>query len=708
MSQTVDCSGGDITTCPAAQVIKGLLIRLDQTDKFNKLQSEIVIALQHKQHAKSYIESAIDDVKTRLLWDIDSQCELYSRSKSVWTQGIITDIYTNEMTNVEWLVVKYGDNKKKEIQRFCSDLKPIGINDKDYEFKEDVMDYIRVKLKESQNSKGVQFMKSLSTVMDEYDYSATKLLDDFHHLKYGHGLNEDDTKFDAAFQFFTDSIIENECDVNQCHLMQRHYRDRGQPLLSRGVVDGDTVNDEVLMDIMAMVHCYFIHSFDLHRLTKAERETVEMESSYGTALDDEQKGDSENDDLWRTKLVADFLREKEQKLQLHRGNKRFRDEEYGQSTSEKMVDFTAMAQSVGVDEAVLREGLSEYEQNRDRLIGNLIDVVYDEDVHDVPIWKTLKVDEDQTRDIFRQILYDYFKCTQLSTENMIKSCNVTVQRMEFKIDIDPLNEVMTSNGIDGRIYDKTNPETYQNVNVFAQKFKSIPNGNGQHIRRMYNVVRKWKFIKSKKEKVVKKQKETVDDGKEDEKEPVVDDNDAVLIESNQRPEIYEIGKQFYFWDSLKGHPNYVKAKYGNMKEEVMHSPLLDGLVSVRAWNKLTKDIAAIIATEYALRITSNGISYNLYGIEQYEPLDAEHLRSLKLYTDFDKLCAAFCSILRWGDPRQIAEIAHLTRILVETVQCYGTRTSSIQTYYRGVNKTFLFRTVMTKFNLPWSTTISVE
>ena len=140
----------------------------------------------------------------------------------------------------------------------------------------------------------------------------------------------------------------------------------------------------------------------------------------------------------------------------------------------------------------------------------------------------------------------------------------------------------------------------------------------------------------------------------------------------------------------------------------MRSPLLDGLVSLRAWDKLTKDIAVILATEYALRITSNGLSYNLYEIQQYEPLDAQHLRAMKLYTDFDKLCAKICTVLRVGDPVQIAEIANLTKILIETVQCYGAPMSANQTYYRGVNRPFLFKTIATKFNLPFSTTTSVE
>ena len=541
---------------------------------------------------------------------------------------------------------------------------------------------------------------SLFAVFQKHNYSVSELLTDLHHLKYEHQIDGDDAKFDAAFDFFNDSPTGSKCDINQCEWVQRHFRDRGQSVLSANTMASDTLSDEVLLDTMAMIHCYFVHSFDLYRLTKEEREGVEIESSYGVGLDDENKMDTESGDLRRTKLVADILRKKQQKLQFRRGDRRYRDVEYGQSASEKIVDFPAMAQVVGVEEKVLRDGLSEYEQDRDRLIGDLIDVVYGENVDEMAIWKTLKIDDDRKRVIFRQILYDHFKCTQLRTENMIKMCCVVVKRMDFEIDTDELQNVLKSNGIDGRIYDKTNQQTYQSVNDIAKKFKSIPNCKGQHIRRMYNVVKKWKYVKSKEEKAVKKQEETVDDGKEDEKEVVDDDQ-------YERPSVYEIGKQFYFWDSLKGHQRYVKAKYVNMKEELLYSPLLDGLVSLRSWDQLTKDIAVILATEYAQRITSNGISYSLYEIRKYEPFDAEHLRSLKLYTDFTEFCSNFCAILRWGDPVQIAEIANLTRILIETVQCYGTPLSQKTNYWRGINRAFYFRTIATKFNLPWSTTSSV-
>ena len=377
-----------------------------------------------------------------------------------------------------------------------------------------------------------------------------------------------------------------------------------------------------------------------------------------------------------------------------------------------MVNLAKMVQTVGIAKEVLGEGMREYEHDRDKMIAALIELVYEHNnvwsADARNIWTALKVKDDEKTDIFGRILHTHFKCTQLNTENMVRICSVIIQGMDYQISIDTLREVLSSNGIDGRIYDKTNEDTHQSVNDFAQKFKSYSNCNGQNVRRMYNVLRKWKYIKMKKkavEKMEERMEETKDDGKEDEKE---DTDESKRFASQQSREVYQIGQKWYFWNSLKRHPNFIKSKYGDVKEEVMHSPLLDGMVSVKAWNKLTTHIEAMIATETALRITSNGISFHLYEIRQFEPLDAQHLRALKLWTDFAKLCSKLSFILRSADRCQIAEIANWTRLLTEVVQCYGTPLSPKKTYYRGVNKSFFFDKLLLPLNVPMSTTSSVK
>ena len=560
----------------------------------------------------------------------------------------------------------------------------------------------------------IQINQILDDMMSKHQYSPTKLLDDFYHLRSEHKIDDDDTRFDAAFDFFKECSPEKRCDITRCPLMRRHYRDRNCVFWSGDQVDNEVEADHVFVDTVAMIHCHLLHSFDINRLTKEERDRVEVQARH------EVNADDEDDDInaWRSTLIAAILHEKQQKMNLVRGIRAVsrycaNDVNTTQSSTENAkgtVDFAGIAHVIGMREKAVRRALAEYVNDKDRFIGDVIDVLYGDGCGTKPLSlsNALKIEEDH----FKKILHGHFKCTQLSTKNMVKISNVIVRRMEFQIDIDVLNEVITKSGIDGRIYDKNNAESYQSVGVFAQKFKSSPNIKGQHIRRLYNVIRKWNYIKSKKQKTVQQQnemKEEVAEAKEDDNadEEKVNVSDDLL----QTPTVYEIGKQFYFWDSLKGHPRFVKGKYGNMKEEVFNSRLLTDLVSVRAWNNLTKDIAAMIATEYALRISSNGISLSVYQIPRFEPLDAGHLRALKLYTDFDKLCAKFCEILRSGDPVLIEEIANLTRSLIEMVQCYGTPLSAEgakKTYYRGVSRSFLFRTIGTKFNLPWSTTTSVK
>ena len=177
------------------------------------------------------------------------------------------------------------------------------------------------------------------------------------------------------------------------------------------------------------------------------------------------------------------------------------------------------------------------------------------------------------------------------------------------------------------------------------------------------------------------------------------------------PDVYEIGKQFYFWKSHEKHHRFVSAKYQNVKEEVLNNPELAGLLSIEGWNGLTKEIAALIGTESALEIVSNGQSVYMYQLRRYEPLDAAHLRALKLYTDFTELSAKFCAILRWANGSEIAGIANWARYLIETVQCFGSSLKSDGTkmsYYRGVSKTFIFKMIATRFHLPLSTTSDVK
>merc|ERR1719474_2064789 len=62
---------------------------------------------------------------------IQSECFIYSRSSTEWIRGHISNIFIDEVTNAEWMVVRYGQ-KTKRIQRFNVCLRPIDGGDVDY------------------------------------------------------------------------------------------------------------------------------------------------------------------------------------------------------------------------------------------------------------------------------------------------------------------------------------------------------------------------------------------------------------------------------------------------------------------------------------------------------------------------------------------------------------------------------------------------
>ena len=90
--------------------------------------------------------------------------------------------------------------------------------------------------------------------------------------------------------------------------------------------------------------------------------------------------------------------------------------------------------------------MSEFENDRNALVGKLIDVVYDEKNEEIDVWINLKVDDDQKSIIFRYLLHGHFKCTQLSTANMVKISCIIVHRKQLQIDIDELEAIDSDNG----------------------------------------------------------------------------------------------------------------------------------------------------------------------------------------------------------------------------------------------------------------------
>ena len=64
-----------------------------------------------------------DNIEIRKRWGIGSKVEVFSNSTRTWCVGTIKNVKHD--FEGEWLIVKYGNNKQKEIQRMNKNIKEV-------------------------------------------------------------------------------------------------------------------------------------------------------------------------------------------------------------------------------------------------------------------------------------------------------------------------------------------------------------------------------------------------------------------------------------------------------------------------------------------------------------------------------------------------------------------------------------------------------
>ncbi len=187
---------------------------------------------------------------------------------------------------------------------------------------------------------------------------------------------------------------------------------------------------------------------------------------------------------------------------------------------------------------------------------------------------------------------------------------------------------------------------------------------------------------------------------------------SVFINANQRgttnykkvkvtrdSDLYSFGKKYYYWDTMKRHPCYIKAKYKNLKEELLSECILDILnkqIGLCQTNMKTQKVRA-------LRANTNG-EY-VYGIKLHQLINLQQMFAVRMYCDLSPVCERAMKALISNDKLQIAGQAHLVRLLTETVQCFGTPIRGF--VYRGLKNPLKFPKMMAEFNLPTSTSTNV-
>eukprot|EP01084_Bolivina_argentea_P004138 7842_1 len=102
------------------------------TSSISTIKQQITKDLQQLGYNQQDIVKNIIDVSKRLLWNIDSNCLIYSHKHRTWYRAKIVDKFVDKQINKQWLIVKYNTNREKQIGRFCQDIKPIFAMNRNY------------------------------------------------------------------------------------------------------------------------------------------------------------------------------------------------------------------------------------------------------------------------------------------------------------------------------------------------------------------------------------------------------------------------------------------------------------------------------------------------------------------------------------------------------------------------------------------------
>eukprot|EP01083_Nonionella_stella_P292272 994121_1 len=548
------------------------------------------------------------------------------------------------------------------------------------------------------------FVQSFQDIFIANDYEYAHLLDDFHHVRYEHNVDNDLDQFDQLHSnlFAASNLV---CDAHACDHIRRYYQDRtnqGDPpklqslqnsYFSANDISDIDANDRLhhVLQLMVRIHVYFIHSYDINRLSINDFKTIDDEIQ----LQSTDHGLDEDIDTHRQKveIAARILADKRRKLDIPRNVDKFITKEVA---SQKNVVHTHAIErllkdeGISVDATALQDVLKQYDDKKPIFISNLIAVYYKQT-------DNVTGNMELSHAVCGCILYKYIEQYELNNAQFIQLSKIIIKRLcpHFTDNIERFVEIAQDPNakISGKIFIRGSAE-FMKCLRFVEIFKEMINDNKKVFTTIYHKIRRWKPIEANKPKQTAK----IQPQSEDEKEEAKDEKRT----ETQKIGVYQNGIQFYFWKQYRKHSRYISPNHPSFKDELTQNKCLS--FEMRQWDQLHTTCNKMSNSVKFKEIKSNGFYESMYGFKKDSAFTPVHLRALKLYTDYSKLCSTFCAIFRGADNHKVAEIAHWGKLLIECVQCYGDSMQSQKTYFRGVNHVFYFEMFVARFNIPTSTT----
>ena len=114
--------------------------------------------------------------------------------------------------------------------------------------------------------------------IDEYDH--VDLLNDYHYILKEYYQNNDNKKFENMYHYICERI--GPCDISTCSYIKQLYniQHKNNKNNNNNCDSSQTFSPKeiALIDLLNQIHCLIFHSFHIHRLTKNEKKSLNIEN----------------------------------------------------------------------------------------------------------------------------------------------------------------------------------------------------------------------------------------------------------------------------------------------------------------------------------------------------------------------------------------------------------------------------------------------
>eukprot|EP01084_Bolivina_argentea_P299303 515905_1 len=520
--------------------------------------------------------------------------------------------------------------------------------------------------------------QQINSMFKDGKYTESQLLNDFNHLKFDHNIDNNDIQFSKLFQHLKHNY-DIRCDLTCKHIKQYYIgRDKSFSEHISSTDDMDIYNAfdfeyGHILQLISRIHVYFIHSYDINsRLTPKQIHQIEQK------LTEHDSKESDELEQQTMEIITTFANNNTEVTE----PARTRNTQKFLENVSVALDFQRMhlilqEHRIQISQYELKSAFSGY-KNKNEFIMDLMNAYYGSNSN-ISITFLPKNHEIRNR-LYEVILFNYIQSHDLNDENFIKIAVIIIREKYPAMQIDQFVQIAMNEHITGKIFIKDS-STFKNSSAFARLFNSIDGYKKKQLTKIYSTIKKWTPIKlgttiEQKNIEIKEQKSNVAEYS------VPEEKEMDCIEKSK---LYEIGTRWYFWDSMKTHPQYVKQEYTNFKDEMLQSNLTQELFDAKVWNGFRESAKTLLTTDKVKAMSCNGYYKSMYKIEENAPITLQHLLSITIYTDSTTLCNIMCSVLREADKKKIAQIANWVKLLTECVQCFGTSLDDKRKYYRGID-----------------------